>query len=121
MFTKEGRLIQLSCLDDIALLLYMYFYFCNTSWFSPVVTLALIITDSSTTELDGYNPFKGRVLETSSYYPFGKPGAGAPLRGQDGKLNVTRRNIDFAHELDTSADVQRRRKAADEYLHELSE
>lgn len=72
------------------------------------------------TEMDGYNPFKGRAPETTNYFPFGKPGAGAPKRDEQGKLAVNRRNIDFAHELDTSADITKRRRAADEYLRELS-
>ena len=71
--------------------------------------------------MDGYNPFKGKAPDNPEFFPYGKPGGGAPLRDDKGRYQLQRRNIDFAHELDTSADITRRRKAADEYLQELSE
>jgi len=70
--------------------------------------------------MDGYNPFKGKAPENGNYFPFGKPGAGAPITDNFGRQKSNRHNIDFATELETSADIHKKRKAADEYLNELS-
>lgn len=76
--------------------------------------------DGNLTELDGYNPFKGRAPENPNYFPFGKPGAGAPITDSRGKPQVQRHKVDFNLEGETSADQGRRRRRAEEYLHELS-
>jgi len=60
------------------------------------------------------NPSRG-----TEYFPFGRPGGGAPLTMGDGKVAVQRRGLDFNRELDTSADKSRRKQAMDTYLHDL--
>lgn len=70
---------------------------------------------------EGYDPFKSSMTDSSTtYFPFGKPGGGAPLMTNEGRVAPQRRGVDFSRELDTSADVNKRRQAADEYLVELS-
>lgn len=70
---------------------------------------------------EGYDPFKSSMTDSStSYFPFGKPGGGAPMKTDQGRIQPLRRGVDFNRELDTSADVHRRKEAADEYLIELS-
>lgn len=69
-----------------------------------------------------YDPFKSSIKDAgATYFPFGKPGGGAPLRNNDGRPLPQRRGVDFVRELDSSADKNKRRQAADEYLYELSE
>ena len=78
------------------------------------------MSDTNMTEMDGYNPFKGKAPENPDFFPYGKPGGGAPLKDDKGKFQVQRKNVDFAHERDSSSEINKRRRAADEYLHELS-
>ncbi|XP_067949486.1 uncharacterized protein [Watersipora subatra] len=78
-----------------------------------------IYGNTNMTEMDGYNPFKGKAPGNPEFFPYGKPGGGAPLRDNNGKSHAQRRNVDFAHERDSSAEISQRRRAADEYLHEL--
>lgn len=77
--------------------------------------------DTNMTEMDGFNPFKGKAPENPDFFPYGKPGGGAPMTDNKGRVNVQRHKVDFAREHDSSAEISRRKKAADEYLHELSE
>lgn len=79
------------------------------------------IADTSMTEMDGYNPFKGKAPGNPDFFPYGKPGGGAPMLDGKGKYSLQRHRVDFAHERDSSAEIGKRRRAADEYLHELSE
>ena len=90
---------------------------------SPVIAFAnkypIFISDMALQE-EGYDPFKSSMTDSqTSYFPFGKPGGGAPMKSDQGRIVPQRRGVDFNRELDTSADKNRRKEAADEYLHEL--
>lgn len=74
----------------------------------------------STREDTTYDPFKSHIAEAGeTYFPFGKPGGGAPIKSDQGGLLPKRRGVDFNRELDSSADINKRKQAADEYLVEL--
>ncbi|KAF6034022.1 hypothetical protein EB796_007670 [Bugula neritina] len=71
-------------------------------------------------EEGSFDPFKSMSTESpTTYFPFGKPGGGAPMMSDDGRVAPQRRGVDFNKELDTMEDANKRREAADKYLVEL--
>lgn len=92
----------------------------NCTWSLCPQCIVVLCTDASLEEAT-YDPFKSMSVDSATtYFPFGKPGGGAPLKSDEGKVAPNRRGVDFNRELDTSADVKNRRDAADKYLVELS-
>ena len=85
-----------------------------------MVVYDLPVLDASLEE-STYDPFKSMSVDSgNTYFPFGKPGGGAPLKTEEGKVVPQRRGVDFVRELDSSAEVNKRKEAADQYLVELS-
>ncbi|XP_067936111.1 uncharacterized protein [Watersipora subatra] len=83
-------------------------------------TMKRDIYGNASLEESTYDPFKSMSVDSgTTYFPFGRPGGGAPLRNEDGKLAPQRRGVDFVRELDSSAEVHKRREAADQYLIEI--
>lgn len=79
-----------------------------------------MLVDASLEEA-AYDPFKSMSVDNvEPYFPFGKPGGGAPLKTEEGKVAPQRRGVDFAKELNGSAEEHKRKEAADKYLIELS-